>query len=165
MKKQTTNHSIQNAFVLLLMGMFAVLSVILVLLGTRAYQSEVARSKSGNQLRIAQNYVRGVIRSEQTQDSIQVEMQDSLPVLTIRFSDNTGTPELYCRRLYCSDGYLMESYVSADYAFRASDGEPICKMEAFEPTIENDLLVIRMKDASGEESTIQVALRCSAKGQ
>ena len=41
------------------------------------------------------------------------------------------------------------------------DGEPVCAAQAFEPTLEGDLLTIRVTDETGHVSTVYIARRCA----
>ena len=41
------------------------------------------------------------------------------------------------------------------------DGEPVCAAQAFEPTLEGDLLTVRVTDETGHVSTVYIARRCA----
>jgi len=154
-------HSVQKVFVILLMGLFVILSLLLVLLGTKTYQSAVERSEQMNVSRVMQNYVRSVLRSEDKANAINTRNVDGIEVLSLSITDGGKT---YIRNIYCSDGWLMESYVSEERLFKPEDGEKICKMSAFSPEIFKNGIMLHMRDSRGDESDVWVAFRADIAG-
>ena len=56
---------------------------------------------------------------------------------------------------------LCELFTAAGYDFVPEDGEPVCAAQAFEPTLEGDLLTVRVTDETGHVSTVYIARRCA----
>ena len=56
---------------------------------------------------------------------------------------------------------LCELFTAAEYDFVPEDGEPVCAAQAFEPTLEGDLLTVRVTDETGRVSTVYIARRCA----
>lgn len=150
--------SIQMVFVLLLLAMFAAMSTLLVTLGAQAYRATVERADSDNEKRILSTVVRSALWAEDGLSRVTVEEHDGLKALAIT---STYDDESYVKRLYCHDGQLWESFTSSAYAFDVGDGESICKAAAFEPEWKNGYLVIRLTDAEGSQSTVEMQLRCA----
>lgn len=149
-------HSISGAFVFLLLGVFAVFSMLLTVLGAQAYREIIDESSSHTRERIMHTFVRNAVRAQDEADAVSVEEYDGVPVLAIH-SDIDG--EGYTQYIYCWQGELRELFTSARYAFEPEDGTPICEAEGFEAVLENGLLTARMTDAEGTVSTAYIACR------
>ena len=70
-----------------------------------------------------------------------MEDRDGLPVLALS-SEWDG--ERYVQYIYGYQGQLCELFTAAEYDFAPEDGEPVCAAQAFEPTLEGDLLTVRV---------------------
>ena len=149
-------HSISGAFVFLLLGVFAVFSMLLTVLGAQAYREIIDESSSHTRGRIMQTFVRNAVRAQDEADAVSIEEYDGVPVLAIH-SDIDG--EGYTQYIYCWQGELRELFTSARYAFEPEDGTLICEAEGFEAALENGLLTARMTDAEGTVSTAYIACR------
>ena len=60
----TSSHSITGLFVFLLLGIFGVFSIVMVLMGVKAYRGTVERSDLNNNTRIASSYIRSMLRTD-----------------------------------------------------------------------------------------------------
>ena len=69
--------------------------------------------------------------------------------------------ERYVQYIYGYQGQLCELFTAAEYDFAPEDGEPVCAAQAFEPTLEGDLLTVRVTDETGHVSTVYIARRCA----
>lgn len=150
-------HSVSGAYVFLLLGMFALLSMLLVLLGAQAYRSGVERTERLRQTRVLQAFVRNAVRGEDARGAIGVEELEGIPVLTVT---SQWDEERYVRYLYCYDGQLRELFTAERNGFRPEDGEGICDAARFQPVLEGGLLTVEVTDDSGESFTVSVAPRC-----
>ena len=72
-EKVRQEHSIENVFIFVLLGVFAVFSMVMVLLGVRAYRSMGERADENNITRLLSSYVRSMVRSEDGLADIRVE--------------------------------------------------------------------------------------------
>lgn len=153
-------HSITGAFIFLLLGLFAVMSSILVLSGVSAYRGSTASADRTNERRILSAYVRGKVRSLDVEDAIGTEMVDGVPVLTLK--EYYG--EEYLTRLYVSDGMLREWFSEAENPFKIGDGDEIMPAQSMDVSLSPGLLHVSLTTADGEE-TIEndIALRCMAQ--
>ena len=155
---KTKSHSISGAFVFMLLGVFAVFSMLLAVLGAQAYRTTVDNSAAHTQKRIVTAFVRNAVRAQDERGAIAVEDHDGLPVLALS-SELDG--ERYVQYIYSLNGKLCELFTSAEYPFAPEDGEPVCDAQRFEPTLEGNLLTVRVTDANGEPSTVYIARRCA----
>lgn len=78
-RRTIARHGMQSVFVFLLLGLFAVMSTLLVLLGAQMYRSTVERSHANNQDRILEAYVRSMLRSGDARGAVGVEAYDAFP--------------------------------------------------------------------------------------
>ena len=78
---KTKSHSISGAFVFMLLGVFAVFSMLLVVLGAQAYRTTVDGAAAHTQKRIVTAFVRNAVRAQDERGAITVEEHDGMPVL------------------------------------------------------------------------------------
>ena len=155
---KTKSHSISGAFVFMLLGVFAVFSMLLVVLGAQAYRTTVDGAAAHTQKRIVTAFVRNAVRAQDERGAITVEEHDGLPVLALS-SELDG--ERYVQYIYSYGGSLCELFTSAMYGFSPEDGEAVCAAQRFEPALEGNLLTVRVTDGSGDQSTGYIARRCA----
>ena len=136
---KTKSHSISGAFVFTLLGAFAVFSMLLVVLSAQAYRTTVDGASAHTRKRIAAAFVRNAVLA-----------------LTSEWDG-----ERYVQYIYGYQGQLCELFTAAEYDFVPEDGEPVCAAQAFEPTLEGDLLTVRVTDETGHVSTVYIARRCA----
>ena len=157
-KRKTVQHSMQGVFVFVLLGLFAVMSTLMVLLGAQMYRNTVDRSTANNEDRVLSAYVRSMIRAEDTSDAMEIGEYDGVKTLAMR-EDLDGEP--YVTWLYCYDGQIYEYFTSDDGTFNPESGTAICPAQRFEPSLDNGLLTVNMINAKGVPETVRVALRCA----
>lgn len=73
---KTKSHSISGAFVFMLLGVFAVFSMLLVVLGAQAYRTTVDGAAAHTQKRIVTAFVRNAVRAQDERGAITVEEHD-----------------------------------------------------------------------------------------
>ena len=157
-KRKTDQHSMQGVFVFVLLGLFAVMSTLMVLLGAQMYRNTVDRSTANNEDRVLSAYVRSMIRAEDTSGAMEIGEYDGVKALAMR-EDLDG--EAYVTWLYCYEGQMYEWFTSDDGEFRPESGTAICPAQRFEPSLDNGLLTVNLVNAKGEPETVRVALRCA----
>ena len=157
-KHRKVQHSMQGVFVFVLLGLFAVMSTLMVLLGAQMYRNTVDRSTANNEDRVLSAYVRSMIRAEDTSGAMEIGEYDGVKALAMR-EDLDG--EAYVTWLYCYEGQMYEWFTSDDGEFRPESGTAICPAQRFEPSLDNGLLTVNLVNAKGEPETVRVALRCA----
>ena len=155
------SHAISQAFVFLLLGVFAVFSTLMVLLSAQMYRGTVDQTDRHNAQRVLSSYVNNVVRSNDSADTISVQQRGGLDMLVFGW-DIDG--ERYETMVYCYEGSLRELFVSAEQEFEPDYGEVICEAQKFTPALENNLLSVCLVDGAGTENTLHIALRCSQEG-
>lgn len=157
-KRRNVQHSMQGVFVFVLLGLFAVMSTLMVLLGAQMYRNTVDHSAANNEDRVLSAYVRSMIRAEDTSGAMEIGEYGGVKALAMR-EDLDG--ETYVTWLYCYDGHMYEWFTSDDGDFRPESGTAICPAQGFEPRLDNGLLTVDLVNAKGQPETVCVALRCA----
>lgn len=151
-------HSMQGVFVFVLLGLFALMTTLIVLLGAQMYRSTVAHSGENNEYRVLSAYVRSMIRAEDSSAAMSVEDHDGVTALAMR---ETIEGEEYVTWIYEYEGSLYELFTSRDEDFAPQAGTPVCPAKSFDAEIQGSLVTVRMTDGSGEACDVQVSLRCA----
>ena len=157
-KRKTIQHNMHGVFVFVLLGLFALMSTLLVLMGAQMYRATVQRSTGDNQERVLTSYVRTILHRYDAQGAVRIERQDGVTALAL--SDGDG----YVQCVYFHDGQLWEMYQSELYDLdiaESDDVRSICAARRFEPRLEGHVLTVDLTDENGVDSSVRVALRCA----
>ncbi len=155
MSKGTPSHAITGVFIFLLLGLFAVFSTIMVLMGAKAYRETVDRADKHNSARIASSYLRSMLRSDDESDALLIEELDGIRSITLM---NTYDFESYATRIYVYEGMLRELFTEADVPFDPSWGDTVCEAESMTAEMRDGLLHVTIT-ANGAESEVFYAPR------
>lgn len=151
------NHTISQAFVFLLLAVFAMLSTLMVLLSAQLYRGTVAQTERTGDKRVLSSYITNVVRGNDGAGMVHVDERAGVRMLVFDWEDSG---EHYETMVYCHDGYLRELFADVRQEFDPEYGEEICAARAFEPALQDGLLEIRLEDEYGQESVLRLALRC-----
>ncbi|MBR3018540.1 MAG: DUF4860 domain-containing protein [Clostridia bacterium] len=154
-QKKPPSHAISGVFVFLVLGIFAVFSTVMVLLGARAYKSTADRATEHNAYRIGMAYVRSMVRGNDEDQCIRVENLDGIPTISLR---NVYDGDAYVTRLYVYDGMLREWFTEESEEFVPEFGESVCAMDEMNAEITGQLLKVALR-AQDTWTTVDVALR------
>ena len=157
-KNAAPSHAISGVFVFVLLGIFAVFSTVMVVLGAKAYKGTADRAAEHNAGRIAGAYMRSMVRSDDEEGAVTLE--DISGVHTVALH-NVYDGEAYLTRLYVYGGMLREWFSYAEADFVPEDGEPVCEADDMEATMQPGLLTVRLKHQDAW-TTVDVALRAAA---
>ena len=158
MRRYTVQHRMQGAFVFVLLGVFAVMSTLLVILGAQMYRSVEARADLSRESRILTSYVRGMVRAEDAEDAVRIEEIDGVETLSLH--EMIGQ-DAYVTRLYVSDGMLCELFTKEERPFDPGHGTKLIEADSFHCKMDGRLLTVRLTYEGGdEECTVSEALKC-----
>lgn len=149
------NHAVSGLFVFLLLGVFGVLSVLMVLLSAQAYRGVVQRSEAHAEARILPAILRGALRGGDETGAVRVEQAGDSQILAV-YSEYDG--EWYVTRLYQAGGTLFSSFTGAENEFDPEDGEALCPALSFAPQILGNSLICQWTDSQGIPRETRVAL-------
>ena len=149
-------HSMQGTFIFVLLGLFALMSTLMVLLGAQMYRATVDRSQYNNENRVMGAYVRSMIRS-MDDGEISVESPGGITALALK---ETWEGEAYVTWLYQYEGQLYEQFTDMGEDFNPERGTQICPANSLSAEIADGLLTVNLTDGADEPCTVRVALRC-----
>lgn len=150
------SHTISQAFVFLLLAVFAVMSTLMVLFSAQLYRGIVARTEQAGENRVLTSYLVNVTRGNDAAGAVHTDQRGGVDVLVFDWRDGESHYETL---VYQYDGYLRELFADAKQPFDPEYGDEICPARAFTPEIRDGLLQMTVTDANGEESVIHMALR------
>lgn len=150
------NHTIAGVFVFLLLGVFAVFSTMLVLIGAQAYRTITVRSEEHNLDRTMYSYMLNSLRGDDASGTVTMRNEDGIDMLVVSYDYGWEVLE---KRIYCYDGYLRELLAPVQNEFNPDSGERICEAETLQAEVSGNLITIEMTDADGETHTINAVLR------
>ena len=157
-KRNSVQHGMQGVFVFVLLGLFAVMSTLMVLMGAQMYRGTVSDAHANSDSRLLGAYVRSMVRAEDGRDAVKIEDHDGIKAIAMY---ETIDDEQYVTWIYQYDGQLYEQFTEADYDFNPDMGMPISPVNSFVPVIDGDLLTVHIFDENYFEFTVKVALRCA----
>jgi hypothetical protein len=135
MKKKP--HSISVLFMLVLFTVFAILSVLLIIIGSKVYGNIVeSQEKNGNGRNIL-SYVTNKVRSCQSLGQIYIEEKDGVPVLVIG-------DEQHETLIFYKDGKLKEATISAGDDYNLLFGDAIAEVDNFTFHINKDTNMLKL---------------------
>ena len=148
------NHAISGVFVFLLLGIFAIFSTIMVVMGAKAYRGMVERADIHNSVRVASSYIRTMLRSNDEAGVLRVEDVDG--VQTITMENDWG--DIYVTRIYIYEGKLREWFAMAEIPFAPANGETVCSLDSMQVELKDGLLHFVVAE-NGTEMEIDYAPR------
>ena len=158
MSKSGPSHAISGVFVFLLLGIFAVFSTVMVLLGAKAYKSTADRAAEHNAGRIASAYVRSMVRADDGSDSLRIDDIGGLTAVTMHYEYDG---EEYVTMIYAYDGMLREWFTYAGADFEPEYGEAVCAVDELKASLSGHLLSVGMRHGD-EWTNADIALRSAA---
>ncbi len=156
--RKMVTHSMQGVFVFVLLGLFAVMSTLMVLLGAQMYRNTVDHATENNEGRVLGAYVRSMIRAEDSAGDVAIEDHDGVNTLALYEQIDD---ERYVTWLYCYNGQMYEQFTGADRQFKPLSGTVICPAKTFAPALNDNLLTVNVVDGANRMDTVRVALRCA----
>ena len=155
------DHTISGIFVLILLSMFAVFSMIVVMLGVKAYRSTRQRYEASSEYRLLSSYLRSMVRAEDGFAGISVQEEDGRQILVLK---ETYGSDSYLTRIYVSDGYLREWFSHEENEFHPEEGDKICPAEGLEADISEGLLRVNVISRQGDPVEVSTVLYAEGIG-
>lgn len=153
------NHSIPSAFVFLLIGLFAVTSLTLTLIGTRVYRSVAGAAARISDSQMVLSYLCNKIRTFDAQGNITLDDRGGTPVLSLT-EDVDGEP--YETSVYVYQGALREFFAPANEPFNPENGENLAQVSALQfQMLSPSLLEVTVTMPAGDTRTLRMALRAN----
>lgn len=156
MKRKT--HSIDVIFVFVLFGIFAVLSLLLIFIGSDIYTGTLASTEQNLAARTAVSYVTNKIHANDRKNAIEVEEISGIPVLVLK---HEGEGSDYRSLIYCYDGAIRELLTMSSLEMDLSYGEKLVEANGMniQYDSERNSLTFVVEDKDGNKKSAVVALR------
>lgn len=158
MTQRTHSHPVSGLSILSLIGLFALLCLLTVVLSLQAFEGITADVTQQGNRRLAASYLQNRIRSCDAQNAISVTEKEGIPCLQLRQGD------LYSL-IYVQDGQLMEQLWDETDAFDPTLGEAIAPAQSLEATLSSGLLILSLTDGQGEPLSLTLPLRTTQEVQ
>ena len=162
MKQKLSSHAVSGLFVFLLLGVFAVFSTVMVLLGVKAYRGAVERTEAHNASRISSAYIRSMLRSDDEAGAFSLEScegivgepgdEQSVTVDTLTLRNDYG--EAYITRIYVYDGFLREWFTRASEPFHPDRGEIVCPADEMTVESNGSLLTVHLRTGNTTQDVL-----------
>lgn len=169
MKQKLSSHAVSGLFVFLLLGVFAVFSTVMVLLGVKAYRGAVERTEAHNASRISSAYIRSMLRADDEAGAFSVESceglvgepgsEETVTVNSLTLRNNYG--EEYITRIYVYDGSLREWFTRASEPFHPDRGEVVCPADELTAELTGSLLTVHLRTGDQTQDVL-LSLRTKA---
>ncbi|MDR2771742.1 MAG: DUF4860 domain-containing protein [Clostridiales Family XIII bacterium] len=154
---------LDTAVVLLLMGMFVLLSISVMVLGISVYNNTNKLSSENYAQRTVLSYVANQVRRGD-EGGIETRNINGTGALVFR-QDFDGTAYLTC--LYAYDGELRELFTEdgTEQALELASGVPIMPVADLSFTARDGLIEVKVTEASGEMQRLLLTPRSGVNGR
>lgn len=137
---------IRGVFVFALLAAFAVLSLLVVVVGARAYRTIIQTADAAHASRTGMSYLLGKVRGADEAGMLEIRSEDGMDVLAL---GGVYGGERYETYIYCDGAAIREYFAAADRPFDESYGEEILQAQTLSFLLEGRLLTISMVDGDG----------------
>ena len=145
----------RGVFVFALLAAFALLSLVVVVIGAKTYRTIYETADKAHSYRTGISYLIGKVRGADETDMLSIQSENGMDVLVL---GSIYDGQRYNTYIYCDNGAIQEYFSADTQAFDASYGEEILKAQELHFTLESQLLTISMTDAAGSTYVSKVAL-------
>jgi len=115
-------HTIDRAFLLAVLAVFAIGSLLVSVFGARQYQKTISNMDKNHEERTCSTYIREKVRQAGENATVEIADIDGVSVLKLTQELNDG---MYSTYIYAKDGSLCEVLLPYDSVFETSMGEDI----------------------------------------
>ena len=151
------SHRISSVFVFVLIGLFAVASLTLSLIGLRVYRSVTDAAGENSDAQMLLSYLSNKVRAHDTVGGISVAQLEGIPAM--RFFE-TVEGDSYVTTVYAYQGAVWESLAQANEPFEPENGERLIAADSLAfSLLSPSLIETAVTLPGGEPRTMRVALR------
>ena len=146
----------RGVFIFALLVAFALLSLVVVLVGAQSYRMINSTAERSYLSRTGLSYLAGKVRAADEAGMLEIHEEDGLDVLAL---SSLHAGERYITYIYCDKSQVREYFARTDAAFSPSYGENICPAADMRITLEQGLLTIALVDESGATHSVSLFLQ------
>ena len=164
-KTKSGKHSISALFIFMLIGVYAVFSLLLVLIGVGAYQGVVEDGQGNAQVRTTLSYIANKVRAADAEGMVTVDEWHGMPSLLLRERSDGA---IYETRIYfLPDEHGPGGAVCEHFAYEGDDwgpdsGDRIVTVSGLDISQEDNLIVLNLSTADGQSLALRLRLRGAA---
>ena len=151
----------RGAFIFALLAAFALLSLVIVVVGTRSYRMINATAEHAYVSRTGLSYLIGKVRGADEAGMLSVRSENGADVLVL---GGIYGGERYNTYIYCDGDAVREYFAKASLDFSPDYGESIFSAQRLHLTLEQSLLSIELVDQDGEAHDAAVCLQAAGEG-
>ncbi|MDD4311799.1 MAG: DUF4860 domain-containing protein [Eubacteriales bacterium] len=152
---------LRGIFIFALLAAFALLSLVVVIVGARSYRAINTTAEQAYVSRTGLSYLISKVRGADEAGQIEIRNADGQSVLTLG-QEIDG--ERYATYIYCDGTQVREYFAQADRAFSPEYGESIFQASALHVTLDQSLLTIEIVDETGKTHTTSLYLQAAKEG-
>lgn len=159
MKKRVSpnSHTVSGVFVFLLIGLFAITSILLVLMGVRVYRSVTDAALGNTDYQLALSYLCNKVHAYDHEGGVAIGQEDGMQVLYLKESIDG---DAYETRIYCYDNTIYEYFAAVGDAFDPEYGEALTQVDSMAfSAITPNLLQVDVTLPNGDQHVKHMALR------
>ena len=151
----------RGIFIFALLAAFAMLSLIVVIIGARSYRGINVTAEQAFLSRTGMSYLVGKVRGADAAGQIEIRKEGDLSVLALG-QELEG--KRYLTYIYCDGTQVREYFSRADVAFSADYGGKIFEASGLTFSLDQGLLQISIVDAGGNTHEGAVYLHAATEG-
>ena len=152
---------LRGIFIFALLAAFALLSLVVVIVGARSYRAINNTAEQAYVSRTGLSYLIGKVRGADEAGQIEIRNENGQSVLAL---GQQIDGERYMTYIYCDGTQVREYFARADRAFSPDYGEPIFQAGTLGFTLDHSLLTIEIVDETGKTHTASLYLQAAKEG-
>jgi len=141
---------LESVFVFLIFGIFAVSSIIMLILGARVYKDVFDSTKKTSEVRAGLSYISNKVRAGTRAELIE---EGDMQVLSIQ---NDGEEIPYRVIIYYQNGVIMEDTMIQGMSFDPARGEKVIPVSGFKMEYNGDLMTFTVTGENGATKSLTI---------
>ena len=152
---------VRGVFIFALLAAFALLSLVVVVVGARSYRMINATAEQAFVSRTGMSYLVGKVRGADAAGQLAIREESGMDVLTL---GQTIDGERYVTYIYCDGTSVREYFARDDIAFSQDFGETIFDASKLTLSLDGGLLTMEIVDDGGKTHTSSLYLQAATEG-
>ena len=152
---------VRGVFIFALLAAFAMLSLIVVVVGARSYRMINDTAEQAFVSRTGMSYLIGKVRGADAAGALEIRNESGISVLVL---GQEIDQEHYNTYIYCAEGEVREYFARADLPFSPDYGDLIFAANSLTFSLQDNLLAIEIIDAGNQTHDQSLCLRAAKEG-
>jgi hypothetical protein len=156
------NHGeVRGVFIFALLAAFALLSLVVVVVGARSYRMINAIAEQAYVSRTGMSYLIGKVRGADAAGALVIRDESGISVLVL---GQEIEQERYNTYISCAEGEVREYFARADLEFSPDYGELIFAANSLTFSLQDNLLAIKIIDVGNQTHEQSLCLLAAKEG-